>query len=289
MEALGYTSADLLALGRDLLGTPLPAVAIVGLFLIVAPRLTGGERVLAAWALAPALANAFYWHHDLVLGPRMLGEAAPAWCLLAAVAGVGLVRPAPSPHRPDRVVWHRRALAGLFVLALLLGLGYLGPRRLLGFGERVAAEPVVQPPETSRPSLVFVHEGWEDRLGARLAARGLRLDSVRTILGRYSPCQVQRALDGTLGDWESECRRQAASDRYGVLGIPALVWQGDLPGLRPAGPMWVRDLGPDHNVRLLEQFPDRVALVLLPPIGERTWVLVPFEQGMSVLWGTEAQ
>ena len=92
IQALGYTSADLVTLSLYLLETPIPAVVLVGLFFLLSPRLTRGELIIALWALLPVIANVFYWHHGNFMGPRMLNEAAPAWVLLTAVAAVGLVR-----------------------------------------------------------------------------------------------------------------------------------------------------------------------------------------------------
>ncbi|MFQ5536156.1 MAG: hypothetical protein ACE5GJ_01770, partial [Gemmatimonadota bacterium] len=105
VEALGYTAADLLALGAHLLETPVPAVGLVGAYLLLARRLPSGSGILLTWALAPVVANAFYWHHGFHNGPRMLYAAAPAWILLAALsmvelAGGDVFRPRASPPSP---------------------------------------------------------------------------------------------------------------------------------------------------------------------------------------------
>ena len=274
-QALGFTSAELVALGRDLLGTPLPLVALVGGYLLLRPRLARGERILVAWAALPVLASALYWHHDLVFGPRMLGGAAPAWCALAALAGAALVRAVGGGWRSDVVA-----------LVLLAALGYAvaagGPGRVTRHADRVVPRPEVP---TDEPSLVFVHELWADRMGGRLAGAGLRLDSVRTLLTRYHPCQLEAAVAGRpLAEVDPICRRQNAADALGASSLTGSLWLGDLPGLPARGPMWVRDLGPEVNARLIAAYPDRVPLFLLPSRergGER---VVPYEEGVQRLW-----
>ncbi len=283
-EGLGYTSAELVALGRDLLGTPVPAVALVGAYLLIARRLSRGERILLAWAGLPVVASALYWHHDLVFGPRMLGEAAPAWCLLAVISGIGLVR--ALRRAGGRVAWASEPVSVALLLVLAYGVAYGGAARLRRFASRVGPVPVSQ---TAAPALGFVHEPWSDRVGGRLAAQGLRLDSVRVLLSRYPPCVLQVALDRVPPEEGAEtCRREEASDVRGVVGLSGFLWRGDLPGLPGAGVLWARDLGRELNARLIERHPNRIPLVLLPP-GPGTapggeWPLVPYEEGMAALW-----
>ena len=85
-EAVAFTSSDLLSLGVQLLETPFPLTAMVGLYLLMASRLPKGVGVLVAWALLPVVANGYYWFHDV----RMFFEAAPAWITLGVVAAVAL-------------------------------------------------------------------------------------------------------------------------------------------------------------------------------------------------------
>ncbi len=275
-QALGYTSTELLSLGRELLGTALPVAALIGLFLLLARRLDRGERILAAWALLPIVASALYWHHDLVFGPRMLGEAAPAWCALLVLAATGLARAA-------RRAWLSDGLAVLLLATLGYGLAAGGRERVARLGARVAPLPEVTEPG---PSLVFVHDSWQDRIGARLAARPMRLDSVRTLLTRYSPCRLEGALVGAERPEEvaDRCRREAASDRLRWLGFTDYPWRGDLPGLGGAGVLWARDLGPEANARLIEAYPDRKPLFVLPDTAG-TGQVVPYETGVNALWG----
>ena len=288
-EALGYTSAELVALGRDLLGTPVPVVALVGAYLLLAPRLSRGERLLLAWAGLPVIVSALYWHHDLVFGPRMLGEAAPAWCVLVVLSAIGLVR--ALGRRGGSMKWASEAVSLAFLLLLAYGVVYGGATRLQRFGSRLGPEPAGEP---AALALGFVHEPWSDRIGGRLAGQGLRLDSVRVLLSRYPPCVLQATLDRIPATESPErCRREETSDARGVVGLSGLLWRGDLPGLPGGGVMWVRDLGPELNARLIARYPERLPLVLLPPEGDPVpggdWPLVPYEEGMAALWAATGE
>jgi len=332
-EALGYTAADLLGLSFELLQTPLPAVVLVGLYLLRAPRAEagarqGGTRLVVAWAMLPLAANALYWHHDLFMGPRFLYEAAPAWCLLLAMAAMGLLRGLPEKGAGTALarICTRDGASAVLLLALALGLTYAVPAKLSSYEATVQRSGVgLRAPAVERPSLVFVHDSWESRLGARLSALGMRLDSIRAALSHNSTCEVDvfvraweadaasgrfastppgglsfahgphrllrelhmpsgariRTYDGeTL---ESECEREAASDYHGVLALPPLLWQGDLPGLGSTGAMFVRDFGPARNARLLARHPDREP-ALLVLVGTERLELVAYETGMEELW-----
>ena len=275
-QALGYTSTELLSIGREVFGTVLPVAALVGLFLLFARRLRRGERILAAWALLPILASALYWHHDLVFGPRMLGEAVPAWCALLVLAAIGLTR-------LGRRAWLSDAIAVVVLVSLGYGLAVGGRARIERLGARVIPVPEVTEPG---PALVFVHEPWQDRLGARLAARGMRLDSVRALLTRYNPCQLEAAFVGAEGmeAVADRCRLENDSDRLGWLGLTGYLWHGDLPGLGGSGVLWARDLGPEANARLIVDHPSRPPLFVLPEgLGEGE--VVPYETGLNALWG----
>lgn len=315
VEALGYTAADLQGLSLDLLQTLAPVGLLVAIWLVVARRLAPGARVAAAWALVPVIANAFYWHHDLFMGPRLLYEAAPGWCLLAASAAVGLVRgDADGDPTPPR---HGLGLA--LAATLLLAVVYAAPQKLASYRTAVERAGMRVPlPEVDGPALVFVHGSWEDRLAARLAAGGMRVDSVRAALAHNSSCEIELALAGRAAGgagWDElafaarpgapplralampsgsvvrarpgetlalVCERQAASDFGGAIGLPPLLWRGDLPGLAPHGAMFARDLGPERNRRLIASHPGREPVVFA--LRDGALKLLPYEAGMRDLW-----
>lgn len=315
LEAVAYTSADLVGLSADLLQAPIPSLALVALCLLLARRLSRGAALAAAWALLPVAANAFYWHHDLFMGPRLLYEAAPGWCLLLAVSMVWLIRALPDQGGglvPARMI-PKGGVAAVFALSLVVAVLYAGPAKLASYQsttDRLGMS--VRAPEVERASLVFVHGSWEARLGSRLSGLGMRMDSVRSVLEHNSTCRVELFLagaedldfDGANGpfqevrlpsgsvirsypgeDFDPRCERQAASDFGGVVDLAPLVWQGDLPGLKSRGAMFVRDFGPEVNARLLERFPEREPRVLIRRGAEMR--LLSYAQGMARLWSGE--
>jgi hypothetical protein len=324
LEGLAYTSSDLAALGYSLLRTPVSVVLVAGVFLALTRRLSEGARLVTAWALGLVVPLGLYWHHDLMLGPRMISEAAPAWCLLAAVSGLGLVRMVPTERVLLRVRFSPRIFVGAVLgVALVLGVGFFAPRDVRNYARVFAAQPSMAQPEF--PTLVFVHDSWSGRIVAKLLGSRMRADSASVALSRNSTCRLHefaaayygqmragtesalptlefgfRATDGsepsTLPtgvvvrvrpgeELTQECQIEAESDRGGTVPLMPLLWQGDLPGIPGNGAMFVRDLGPEANARLIERFPRRRAGVLYRRIEDGLPILVPYSEGMEALWG----
>ncbi|MCA9737439.1 MAG: hypothetical protein KC645_07420, partial [Gemmatimonadetes bacterium] len=317
-EALRYTSIDLLSLSLDLLQSPIPVVVLVAAALVLNADWRRGHALVVAWALLPVLANAFYWHHDLYLGPRLLYEAAPAWCLLASTSALVVLRRLPRAGPSARIL-HRTAVGLTLALAWFVGVLVAGPARVRGQAEVARATGMtVRGPAVDEPTLVFVHEDWESRLGARMSALGVRLDSLRAALRLNTTCEVDRyvrareagrgsagqvlAFEGTslrrlrivqmdsgsrIRTEEGEllddvCRREAAADLPGVDPLAPLLWQGDLPGLTSGGALYVRDLGPERNASLLSRFPRHRPALLARRGGAA--VLLPYGPAIEARW-----
>lgn len=323
MEGLAYTSSDLVSLGYFLLRTPVSAVLIAGLFLIFAKRLSGAERLVTAWSLCLVVPLGAYWHHDLVLGPRMLSDSAPGWCLLVAAAAFGLARQVPKgkPLFASGLLLRPFVTVAL-VLSLLVGAGYLVPRDIRNYARTFAPTPA--PPRPDIPMLVFVHGTWEGRIVARLLAEGMRADSVNVALALNSTCTMDEfakaysargnrgELVGSIGvrftagaggvseptrlpsgvvvrtspdeELTDACLTEAQSNRGGAVPLLPLLWQGDLPGLPAEGAMYVRDLGPADNARLLARYPRRRMGVLLRHPDDGRAVFLPYQEAMELLW-----
>lgn len=324
IEAIGYTSSDLTLLSGALFETTLPLVAIVGLFLLFARRIGDGERVILAWALAPVAANFFYWHHGIFMGPRMLNEVALAWALLIGIALDHLLRRLPAAARIGGRSYAPRIAATLaLVIVALVSLVYMTPRRLSSFGGEYLTSLRIAAPEPPAPALVFVHGPWMSRVGSRLAAAGMRLDSIETALRQNTTCAVHRYADArdtpgaTLPDIDFEpradrlppsieispdnyirfrpderlsaaCIAQIRADERGVLELAPFLWQGSPPGTGPGGVRYVRDLGPDRNRSMLRHEPERTPYVFASRAPDSAPTLLPYDEGMTLLWGTTA-
>jgi hypothetical protein len=323
-EGLAYTSSDLAALGYFLLRTPVSVVLVVGLFLVLAQRLSQGIKLVTAWALVLTVPLGLYWHHDLMLGPRMISESAPAWCLLVAAAGLGLVRMVPAERLLAGGRFSPRVFVGAsLAIALVVGFGFFLPLDVRRYAQSFAAP--VSPVRSDFPALVFVHGSWDGRTVARLLGSGMRADSVSVALSRNSSCRMHEFATAYVDQKERrgrselpplefgfastdgsepmtlptgvvirarpdeqlapECQSEAASDRGGTIPLMPLLWQGDLPGIRGAGAMFVRDLGPSANAELIARYPRRRVGVLYRRIEDGVPVLVPYAEGMRALWG----
>ncbi len=358
LQALGFTAQDLLGLGVYLLETPFPAVALVGLFLLVDARPSPGVGVLLGWALLPVLANVAYWHHGSHLGPRMLYESAPAWVLLTAAGALSLARKPPGDGRPGAapesenargeavIRLHPRNVLFWTFLASLAGAVFLAPSRAASYrwDPETLRRITVPPVPREAQALVFVHGSWTERIAARLQADGMRLDSIESGLRRNDICRLhtyamlrteagapaddtveagEEAPEARTGGGGDElptldfrllaetpdhlepvyltegnrilvqpdrpiteaCRREARADRGGIISLPPLIWQGDLPTVERGAPMFVRDLGWEENGEVITAFPDRRPYLLLTPAPGALPELRDYEEGMRVLWG----
>ncbi|MFL5510177.1 MAG: ArnT family glycosyltransferase [Gemmatimonadaceae bacterium] len=322
VQALEYTSSDLTTLSMYLLESPIPACAVVALFLILSRRLSRGTKIVACWALLPILANALYWHHGFFMGPRMMNEWTASWVLLSAVAAVGLVRMI-SPRAQFSGYSIRAGVAIAFLLAWITGIVYLGPQRLARYGGSFLASSRIEVPAPRAPSLVFVHGGWSTRIATRLSSHGLRGDSLEAAMALNPTCDVQtfanwyaapanaragsapplnfdfssgsrpERMEIAKGDdirlnqnqpLSQPCLAQVASDTLGIIDIAPLSWQYDLPGLARSGAMVVRDMGPADNAKLIARYPDRVPMMLLRRVKEGSPELLRYDDAVKLLW-----
>ena len=247
-------------------------------------------------------------------------ESAPAWVFLTVLGACLLL------EKTRRGAWSGGSFIRWVMLITVVGsLVYFIPQRGLSYRWRsedleVSALPA---PEQDGESLVFVHGGWTTRLWARLAAAGMSMDSVETVIRRNGSCRIQRYLDamGEGGEtpttirlerepipgyptgmrtlslpsgyrfrldptqpFTPACEREAAADAIGVIELSPLLWQDGLPGLGGNALLLARDMGPQRNRLLLDRFPERTPFLYLPLGQGRPPSLVQYRQGMEMLW-----
>jgi hypothetical protein len=201
LDAIGFTSTDLIAFGTQLLETPIPVGVAVGLWLLLARSVPRGAGFLLAFALVPVLGNGLYWFHTT----RMLYEAAPAWLALACLSLAPLLSPADDdPERespPDGGSKSRRRLEpGSIALwsavtAVLMAAVIGVPDRVSSYAwdDDLLTRLTVPDLPADAPALVFVHTSWNERLSARLqGSAGMRQDSVISALRRNTNCALHR-------------------------------------------------------------------------------------------------
>jgi hypothetical protein len=298
VEALAYTAAELTALSLFLFETPMPLVFLVGLYFATGKR-SSGEWLLFGWCLAPVVANLFYWHHGLFMGPRMLADVGVFWAALGVVSVVELIRDLPADWRIASKYSPRTFALGTVAAAIIFGGVLMLPPRLQSYRVDRTARALLKAPALNEPSLVFVHGGWTSRIAMKLAAHGMRLDSVETALRQNSTCRVHAFADSFASGakssvrldfrpravnlppsvevspgnrirvlrnevLDSSCAVQVRADQGGVIDVTPLVWQGDLPGAAPRGALFVRDMGPEQNRKLIVAHNARRPMMLLP-------------------------
>ncbi len=76
-EALGFTSSDVLSMGIQLLETPFPVTAFIGLYLLTATSLPRGMGVLLAWAILPVSPTATTGFMTCACCSRLLRPGSP--------------------------------------------------------------------------------------------------------------------------------------------------------------------------------------------------------------------
>jgi len=326
-SALAFTSIDLLAVGVQLLETPLPLIVVVGAYLLLGPRLPRGSGTIMAWALLPLLANAYYWFHDV----RMMFEAGPAWILLAVLSVGEIVAWSESGGSPAKRIGE--ITSWMVGISLLVAVGWGVPTRWRTYSFTAETLDRIESPSlpTTEPSLVFVHTSWNERLSSRLqGAGGMRQDSIVSALRRNTNCQLHlyadareararggrpfaplpevdldqaaeapeglihvsllqgmsvRTREGEILD--PDCAREIEADRFGAVALAPLLWQGDLPGGERAGPLFLRDLGPETNDQIRALYPDRPAFVFAPFAPSTPPAIAPYDEAMRVLWGMQ--
>jgi hypothetical protein len=277
---------------------------------------------LFAWCALPVFANLFYWHHGLSMGPRMLADVGVLWAALGVICLVRLIAGMRTDWRiADK--YSPRTFAVVTVFAtMVFGMVMLLPQRIATYRVEPATRGLLRAPHVDQPSLVFVHGGWTGRIGMRLAGHGMRLDSVETALRQNSTCRVHAYADSfahgakssIVLDFEpraydlplvaeispgnrirvaanevldASCAAQVRADQGGVIDVTPFVWQGDLPGTKPRGALFVRDMGPEANRRLIAQYEDRRPMMLIPHAD--TVALVPYTIAERAIWKQPAE
>lgn len=325
-EAAAFTSTDILSLGIQLMETPFPFTAFLGLYLLLGMRLPRGAGLLLAWALLPVISNGYYWFHDV----RMLFEAAPAWIALGVLGAIEMAGAGREGERDRVPAWGRDMAAWIVVIGIVGSVAWGVPTRWGSYGWSQETLDRIAPPAIpgERAAIVFVHSSWNERLSATLqGAGGMRQDSVITALRRNTNCALhlyalgREALASGAGDvtlpdvdlkqapgtppdierppaptgaslrirqrepFPASCARELRADRFGAVALAPLVWQGDLPGIEEGRPLFVRDLGPEKNQRLLDRYPERAAFVFVPKAADQAPEVVPYAEAMTALWG----
>ena len=202
-RAIGNTAVDAQQLNVYLLDWPLPVTALIAVGLWMRRgHLDPSLRVAAAYLLGVVASLFFYFHRDILFGPRLLFSAVPAVLVLLAAA---LVRIAAT----RRLLGWRALTVGdgavlVLVTTAVLAAATLAPRRLASFrtaGGATALHPEVDARRAGiRHAVVVIPDGFGTRLIVRLWAAGIPMRDSTRYYDAFDAC----ALDARLRDAETQ-------------------------------------------------------------------------------------
>lgn len=252
-RALGLTGVDLYQLNRYLFDLPFPVLLFVAVAWVV------GRRRLTARDGVPLVAVAslvgllfFFWHRDILFGPRFLYSVMP-WLVIMTARSVHLVRHAKdgdaSTAGPTTVA--------AFAIALGMGVATLTPTRLTTYRESTVIFKY-HPDRDARAAgisnaVVFIPDGWGSRLIARMWADGVPLGRSTRLYAGIDACSLHRALDDADRRSLSTPRLLAVLDSLEALGRPGVTAEitADrnlrLPNWEPVAPECVDELNFDQR------------------------------------------
>jgi hypothetical protein len=182
-EGLRFVSTYFLQLNKYLFETPIPSLLPAIAALAWARRIDTPDRYLLASAALLGAIYAAYWHEGFFLGPRFFFALAPMFALWTA--------------RLPTLVTGRALVAALvtsFVIAATVGI----PARATQWASSFATERWAQPDVARRAgvhdALVFVREGWEAELVARMWALAVPPASAERIVLATDACRLDSAI-----------------------------------------------------------------------------------------------
>ncbi len=196
IRAIGNTAVDAFQLNVHLLDWPLPVTGLIAAGLWMRRRLDPSLRVTAAYLLGVVTSLFFYFHRDVLFGPRLLFSAVPAVLVLLAAALVRLA----DVRRP--LGWRGLAVGDLILVVLattaLLAAVTLAPRRLASF-RTAGGATALHPDDDARRAdvhhaVVLVPDGFGTRLIVRLWAAGIPMRDSTRYYDAFDAC----ALDALL-------------------------------------------------------------------------------------------
>lgn len=325
--ALAFTSTDLLALGVQFLETPLPLTVVVACLLLFRPILRKGGRTILLWAFLPVAANALYWFHssrmmfeaapawilfatvgivDVVSSSRgaagakqRLGEWLSWVAVVSLLMAVGWGVPTRwrtyswTEETRDRIQVPDVPTEGPSIVFVHASWNERLSSRLQGAGGMRQDSIVSILRRNTNCALQQYANAREERArGGNPLAPLPEVDLLQSALYPEGLLKVNPYPEMTIRTIEGEvlspeCMREIQADRFGNVALAPLLWQGDLPGLEEGGILFVRDLGPDRNRRIVDLFPDRRPFVFAPFGPSSPPEVVPYEDAMRVLWGEE--
>lgn len=257
-RAVGLTALDFHDLDAYLFDFPFPTVLLVAAGWLLGRRgLTRRDAVPIAGAGMLSALLFFYWHRDILFGPRLIFSAVP-WYVLITARAVVLLRRSGREWRPGVSF----GLAGVTTVAVaaLVGVATITPDRIQTYG--ATTELNLRPAREAQAAgihdaVVVVPSGWGSRLASRMWQLGVSMRRSTKLYARIDACTLEQTLDtATDSDW--------APGRVNRV-LDSLAAR-DRPGI-PAG------LTPDPGIRLQ---PGPIPHDCGAEIALDRWAFIPF-------------
>jgi hypothetical protein len=233
-DAVARASIYVLRLDTALFYWPVPSVVVIALVVLALRRPTRWDAFLVIWVLLQLAAYGAYWFDGDVFGPRFLFTVVPALVVLTARGWASLIErlaPAsPTAQRPLRDLLRR---AVIVALPLCLVGAWVAPARFgvlwrLVYYHRQRTPMELDVATIARRggltnALVFVHDGWSNRLEARLWTLGIDRSAAYQILSYADACALELAVareEATPAGQGAERARRIAVATWAPEGAP---------------------------------------------------------------------
>ena len=197
LRAVGLTANDANDLNTYLLEWPLPVTLLIVAAVTDRRGLDPARRGAAAYLAVLVGLLFFYFHRDLLYGPRFLFSAVPAVLVLVAAGIVRLAAlDAPVPRVSARV---GDVVAVATAVLVLQSAAWLAPQRLRSY-TAVGTVLALHPEDDARRAglhhaVVVLRDGWGTRLIARMWEAGVPVALSSRLYAAFDACALEQLLD----------------------------------------------------------------------------------------------
>lgn len=229
LRALGLTAGDADQLNTYLFEWPLPVTLLIAAALAGRRDLDPARRTAAAYLAVLVGLLFFYFHRDLLYGPRFLFSALPAVFVLVAA---GMVRLAALDRPlPRLAVSSGDAMLVAFAVLALQSIVWLGPQRLASYSSArtvLALHPARDAAEADlHHAVVVVRDGWGTRLITRMWDAGVPVATSGRLYSEFDACTLEELLRQAAAE---HVRGRALVERLQAAAVGASPGR-PMPGL----------------------------------------------------------
>lgn len=196
LRAVGITGMDLFQLNRYLFDLPIPVLLLVAAAFMIGRRTLCTRDALPVLGVTALMALLFfYWHRDILYGPRLLYSAVP-WMVIVVARSAHMLRHCTTTA-------DKRFGSGFgvtaFVMALIVGIVLLAPSRIRTYRDSTPTFNYHPDRDAAAAGIsdavVVIPDGWGSRLIVRMWAEGIPVPRSTLLYASIDACTLHRALD----------------------------------------------------------------------------------------------